>query len=291
MFVKAALQEQKSSNLPWFKNVEPLLKLDEVFHQDHVTAFRTIKNIKSVMVNKPPGAKQIKPLPSRKFRVQNIIKTLTAHFTECWKHEKARSPKLSYYDSCKKKFAREPYLDVTKGFSRRYSTTKFRISSHDLEIECGRYNNIPRESRICPWCQLSMGAKVLEDENHLLNSCDLYAGLRTKLINRLNRAPQHNHDTFPQLTINCESLKNHFMTLLSPYVNSNINNEDFNTHNVHHNNNTAENESSQHRRSYIINCLCTFICQSLEKRQKFVKNTSERQARLNTLIIHFDKNE
>ena len=76
------------------------------------------------------------------------------------------------------------------------------------------------------------------------------------------------------------------MTLLSPY--SNINNESVNTYNMHHNIITAENESSQHRRSYIVNCICTFLCQSLEKRHKYVKDIRERQNRLNTLVINFD---
>ena len=132
---------------------------------------------------------------------------LTEHFVACWKHEKSKSNKLTFYNACKNKFGRETYLDVTKGFSRRYNTTKFRISSHDLEIECGRYNNIPRESRMCTWCQLSMGAEVVEDENHVLQNCDLYAGLRTKLITRLNNTPEHQSESLSQLTINHESLK------------------------------------------------------------------------------------
>ena len=288
-FVKAALHEQKLLNLPWFKNIEPLLKLDEVFHQDHVTAFRTINNIKSARSNKMSDSNSVKPLPSRKFRVKNIMNTLTDHFEDCWKHEKSKSAKLSFYNTCKSKFAREPYLDVTKGFSRRYNTTKFRISSHDLEIECGRYNNIPRESRICTWCQLSMGAQVIEDENHVLHTCDLYAGLRAKLITRLNNAPMAHHESLPELTINRESLKEHFTTLISPHLN--ISNENTNTYNMHHNMTTDDNEDSQHRRSYIINCLCTFLCQSLEKRHKYVKDMRDNQAKLNTLVINFNENK
>ncbi len=287
-FVKAALHEQKLLNLPWFKNINPLLKLDEVFHQDHVTAFRTINNIKSVRSNRTSVSNSVKPLPSTKFRVKNIIKTLTDHFIECWEHEKSKSTKLSFYDTCKNKFARETYLDVTKGFSRRYNTTKCRISSHDLEIECGRYNKIPRESRICTWCHLSMGVQVVEDENHVLHNCDLYAGLRAKLITRLNNAPKHQHESLQELNINHESLKEHFMTLLSPHLNSG--NEKINTYNMHHNMNTADNEASQHRRSYLINCLCTFLCQSLEKRHKYVKDMRDRQTKLNTLVIHFNEN-
>ncbi|NRB82033.1 MAG: reverse transcriptase family protein, partial [Saccharospirillaceae bacterium] len=37
-FVYAALQDQKKLNLPWYKNIEPILKLDERYNMDHVTA-------------------------------------------------------------------------------------------------------------------------------------------------------------------------------------------------------------------------------------------------------------
>lgn len=302
-FIQAALKEQKSLNLPWFKNIEPLLKLDEIFHQDHVTAFRATKNVKnhskkntinssSLSSNNVSSVSKVKPLPSGKFRVQNIVKTLTEHFVKCWNHEKSKSSKLSFYDTCKQKFAREPYLDVTKGFSRRYNTTKLRISSHDLELECGRYNNIPRESRICTWCQLSMGINTVEDENHLLHSCDLYASLRTKLITRLNNAPKHKNEAHPQLIITSQSLKDHLNSLLSPY--SNLDSEELNSFNMHHNVFAnpvvinAEQNYYQQRRSYIINCVCTFICQAQEKRRKYMKDVKEREIKLNTLVIHFN---
>ena len=79
------------------------------------------------------------------------------------------SLKLSFYHLHKHKFAREAYLNDTKGFSRRYNTTQLRISAHDLEIERGRYANVPRDERICTWCNTSMGAKIVEDESLLLD--------------------------------------------------------------------------------------------------------------------------
>ena len=280
MFIKAALHEQKTLNLPWFKNIEPLLKLDEIFHLDHVTAFRTLKNMK-ISANSIKN-QRINPLPSRKFRVQNIIRSLTDHFIECWKYEKSNSSKLSFYNVCKKKFAREPYLDVSKGFSRRYNTTKIRISSHDLEIECGRYNNIPREARICAWCNMSMGINVVEDENHLINDCDLYASLRNKLIGRLNNAPNSQLHT---LTVTRDSLKTQFHNLMSPY--STTQPGDDNVFNSHHSDNST-NEASEHRRKYIINCMCTFLCHAVETRRKYIKDVRERENRANTLVIHFN---
>ena len=286
-FIKAALYEQKTLNLPWFKNIEPLLKLDEIFHQDHVTAFRTLKNKQtSIRTTNSNVMQTIKPLPSRKFRVQNIIKSLTDHFIECWEHEKSSSSKLSFYNVCKKKFAKEPYLDVSKGFSRRYNTTKIRISSHDLEIECGRYNKITREARICTWCNMTMGINVVEDENHLINDCDLYANVRNKLINRLKNAP----NSQLQNLINRESLKTQFHNLLSPYSSTQQYDHD-NVFSSHHCDSNNRNEASEQERKYIINCICTFLCHAVETRRKFIKEVRERENKANTLVINFTNNQ
>ena len=136
----------------------------------------------------------MRPLLSEKFRVKNVIDELSnkIKFTQCWQFEKSVSSKLSFYDSVKQKLARETYLDSSKGFPHRYSTTKLRISAHDLEIEIGRYSNTSREDRKCHWCHTSMGINVIviEDERHVLFNCDLYAGLRIKLIARLSSAPE-----------------------------------------------------------------------------------------------------
>ena len=39
-FITAALKEQKKLKLPWYKNLESLLKMDEIYNLDHVTAHR-----------------------------------------------------------------------------------------------------------------------------------------------------------------------------------------------------------------------------------------------------------
>ena len=171
-FVHAALKEQKLLKLPWYKNIEPLLKLDEIYHLDHVSAFRmantsTNQENHTNDITKKPLSNILslvaaKPLPSKKFRIQKIVDTLRNHFKRCWEHEKSNSSKLSFYHQHKSKFAREVYLDETKGFSRRYNTTKLRISAHELKIERGRYSDIPREDRICNWCNISMGVKKLK---------------------------------------------------------------------------------------------------------------------------------
>jgi hypothetical protein len=36
----AALREQKSMKLPWYMNIKPLLKLNNLYSLDHVSAFK-----------------------------------------------------------------------------------------------------------------------------------------------------------------------------------------------------------------------------------------------------------
>ena len=56
----------------------------------------------------------------------------------------------------------------------RSTLCKFRISAHSLEIEKGRYYNIPLENRVC----LSCKAGKVENELHLFLDCPSYAHLR-----------------------------------------------------------------------------------------------------------------
>ena len=180
-FAKAALKEQVKLKLPWFSYIEPITKLDEIFHLDHVSAHRILisKNLSNKPlcnknINSLSGLRSANPLPSKKFRVEEVIKILTKKFVQSWEDGKSSSSKFSFYNIIKQKFAREPYLDCSKGFSRRYFTTQLRISAHDLNIERGRYSNTPRDQRVCHWCNTSMGMEIVECENHLLFDCDMY---------------------------------------------------------------------------------------------------------------------
>ena len=61
-------------------------------------------------------------------------------------------------------------LTIIKDPNRRRVLSKFRTSNHKLEIEFGRYRNIPREERICKHCD----KQVVEDEFHFAFECDKY---------------------------------------------------------------------------------------------------------------------
>ena len=62
----------------------------------------------------------------------------------------------------------------------RVSLTKFRLSSHDLAIETGRYTNMPRDQRICLQCNMNM----VETEYHFLLVCPKYRELRHNFLKR-----------------------------------------------------------------------------------------------------------
>ena len=138
----------------------------------------------------------------------------------------------------------------------------------------------------------------VENESHMLFECDLYAELRAKLIFRLNNLPEIENDMnelTTSLKINTKVLKNNFIKLLSPHTNSNINDIPIDGYNNHHkllmNRNlkliTPELESLLHRRSYIINCICTHIFHSFEKRKKYLTSARNLSNSRNTFIFNF----
>ena len=54
---------------------------------------------------------------------------------------------------------------------------RIRLSSHNLFIESGRSQNIPRSERICQLCNSD-----IEDEFHFVLKCPVYCDLRKKYI-------------------------------------------------------------------------------------------------------------
>ena len=134
----------------------------------------------------------ISPLPSRHFRTNIVLNKLKHHFKECWAYEKSSSVKLNlFYSSFKQSFVKEPYLDLVTNPAFRFRTTRLRISSHDLDVETGRYKNLPRDQRNCKWCTVSLGSKFVEDEKHFLFECDLYSELRSTFLSDLINCSKH----------------------------------------------------------------------------------------------------
>ena len=88
------------------------------------------------------------------------------------------SNRLEMYSRYKHEFELENYLDFIKDKRFRFALTKFRLASHDLAIERGRYENIGRNERICRYCN----GNFVENEYHFLLVCPFYRELRQRYM-------------------------------------------------------------------------------------------------------------
>jgi hypothetical protein len=95
----------------------------------------------------------------------------------CWHvHE---SSKFTVYKHLIDTWSMHRYLCMPGNpASSRTAILKIRLSSHKLQIECGRYTKTVRTERTCPVCQSS----TIEDEHHYILVCPIYSELRLKFI-------------------------------------------------------------------------------------------------------------
>jgi hypothetical protein len=91
----------------------------------------------------------------------HAIQNLNCSIREC--------SKLEFFQNVFKINERPAYTDICKFKEDRSTLFKFRISAHSLEIEKGRYYNIPRENFVC----LSCKAGKVEDKLHLFLTAHL----------------------------------------------------------------------------------------------------------------------
>jgi hypothetical protein len=107
----------------------------------------------------------------------DIIKQrLSDQCIQAWRAKITASPKLELYCKFKNMYTFEKYLCLEK-----YQVSilyRFRSSGLQLGVETGRYENIPREQRICKLCNM----KVIENEYHFLLICPKYSILRKKYL-------------------------------------------------------------------------------------------------------------
>jgi hypothetical protein len=87
---------------------------------------------------------------------------------------------LDIYKEIKTTFGIAPYLQTIENNNHRYSLARLRLHSHKLNIEVGRYYQIPRENRKCMLCTFDN----IEDEFHFVLKCPVYNELRAELIPR-----------------------------------------------------------------------------------------------------------
>jgi hypothetical protein len=110
------------------------------------------------------------------FSIDSLTQRLKDQYVQEWNDLICNQPKLNYYKLFKTEFKFEKYIvDIVKETHRK-QLTKFRLSAHCLEIEVGRFNNIPRSERKCKMCNQN----VCESEYHFLLCCPKYNELRIK---------------------------------------------------------------------------------------------------------------
>ena len=110
-----------------------------------------------------------------------------------WYADLQVKPLLRSYRLYKRKFPPEYYLDCITLPKHRVSISKIRASSHDLEIECGRYTRpkIDQDHRLCAFCL------EIENEEHFVTNCQINAAERqllfTKISSKFPAFAQPNH--------------------------------------------------------------------------------------------------
>jgi len=88
------------------------------------------------------------------------------------------SSALDVFREIKLNFEQSSYLRSMENTKYRNTSAKFRLSSHKLNIEVGRHNNIFRNERKCSLCNLN----DIEDEFHFLLKCPLYTAFKRQYI-------------------------------------------------------------------------------------------------------------
>ena len=154
-------------------------------------AFNESRNLRSTI----SWENLVKSIPNKLAIIpSNLNKsTLRDKYIECWKKSIEQSEKLEHIKAVKHEFILEPYV-LCVPFSSRVSFTKLRTSTHDLEIELGRYKKVklpgndkstkmPKELRLCNLCV----DNSVESEYHFVMSCPYYAKLRTMFFSHISK--------------------------------------------------------------------------------------------------------
>ena len=82
--------------------------------------------------------------------------------------------RLTIYRQIKHSAELEKYINIIRDRTQRGLMAKARMGTLPIRVETGRYRNIPREERLCQFCD----GQEVEDEIHILLKCTKYSELR-----------------------------------------------------------------------------------------------------------------
>ena len=152
--LKSCYDEMVNTNDPWIANIKNELNslgLLYIFEEPCKNDANNFKLIES--------------------RMKDIYaQTALANITE--------SPKGRLYQHLVDHFTLQQYLRKPINPLYRNFISRFRLSSHSLKIEQGRYTNDRRDNRKCTFCRLN----DIEDEFHFVLKCPFYSELRKRYI-------------------------------------------------------------------------------------------------------------
>ena len=141
-----------------------------------------------------------------------IEKTLVQRMTDQYNQTSLgtinSSSKLKILARLKDTPGRESYLKEVEISKHRVAMARFRLCSHSLEIERGRYQEPDQQKRLCHYCK-AHGKDEVEDEVHFLISCPLYSELRERFLpqNILNNTFLSKEDKVTEILSDKDNIK------------------------------------------------------------------------------------
>ena len=121
-----------------------------------------------------------------------------------WLGEINSHTSLRCYIHFKKEICLEPYLIFNENFKYRKLISKLRCCCLEIEVNEGRFNNVPYNRRLCRLCNL----KKIEDEYHFLLICPFHSELRHKFIPSYFFQPPAPNKCYSLLRVNNKFLFN-----------------------------------------------------------------------------------
>jgi hypothetical protein len=117
-----------------------------------------------------------------------------------------RTKYRTYYNLMNPELKRhEMYADLNVKEYARLTTTRFRLSSHNLAIERGRWLRKPPEERVCPEC------RVMQNEQHALKDCVINDAKRQSFADLCLNLPDFFNVPSQRMTHWCHELIQLFM--------------------------------------------------------------------------------